>query len=529
MKQDNFRSELEHRPDYSAFFKTINFNGEYFLMGMLVEVRYIIYWKKIDNVQLNSLATEINSVVQMLQCPKEIIIYFDKDDKFFTQTNLQSFQEMPKSSQFNSFFSRNLRTICGYITQGKSTVNNIKDYFNDYPNRNLCRKTPQYWLNFILTLNDENTLLVNESKNLNLVPVKQEKIKNKKSVAVGEFIKEDFHLEKFPNYSFSQIEMFIRNDFDNNVQNFIIFLQEKIKDKLSNAETEPQTLYHILIYTYLNYNKTVESLYVSQNTLTAVKKQSEDLERRNKELQSQIDILVKEAEKQKEIRLSKEAKKEAKKKSKKQQRKDYISYEQFEIILNSLETKTLVDHRKKYALILLYATGLRVSNLLLLKRSNVSDLLSKGSTRLNIIKNGDCQRLIPISKKSQQLLEQHATSFYQITATKRDTDLVFTSFNGSNKSIHRSNFTKELNLLLKPFNQKFNMNFKTHSFRITFITNLINVASLHVAKDIVGHKVVASTEIYYRSSLTVEESKKILNKADEQAYKKDDLKIQNGN
>lgn len=366
-------------------------------------------------------------------------------------------------------------------------------------------------------LNDNLSIYLNE---LNTV-------KKEKSVAFGEFIKEDFHLENFPNYSFSQIEMFIRNDFHDNLKNFITFLQEKIKDKLSDAEKELQTLYHILIYTYLNYNKTVESLYVSQKTLTAVKKQSEDLERRNKELQSQIDILVKEAEKQKEIRLSKEAKKEAKKKSKKQQRKDYITYEQFEIILNSLETKTLVDHRKKYALILLYATGLRVSNLLLLKRSNVSDLLSKGSTRLNIIKNGDCQRLILISKKSQQLLEQHATSFYQIAATKRDTDLVFTSFNGSNKPIHRSNFTKELNLLLKPFNQRFNMNFKTHSFRITFITNLINVASLHVAKNIVGHKVVASTEIYYRSSLTVEESKKILNKADEQAYKKDDLKTEN--
>nr|BBO58621.1 putative site-specific recombinase [Ulva australis] len=61
---------------------------------------------------------------------------------------------------------------------------------------------------------------------------------------------------------------------------------------------------------------------------------------------------------------------------------------------------------------------------------------------------------------------------------------------------------------------EFDKNFKTHSFRATFITDLLKEVPIHIAKDIVGHEVVSSTEIYYRSSLTKKDSLKILNSVD---------------
>ena len=75
-----------------------------------------------------------------------------------------------------------------------------------------------------------------------------------------------------------------------------------------------------------------------------------------------------------------------------------------------------------------------------------------------------------------------------------------------------------MNLILKEVSQKFNKNIKTHSFRTSFINYLLQITSLHIAKDIVGHKVVASTKIYYRSSLTKDKGIKILNQADKHKY-----------
>ena len=64
--------------------------------------------------------------------------------------------------------------------------------------------------------------------------------------------------------------------------------------------------------------------------------------------------------------------------------------------VNSVKNEHYVPSRKKAALILLYITGLRVSNLLLLKIHNIEDLFEKGSTTIPLIKRGSNKHLLAL-------------------------------------------------------------------------------------------------------------------------------------
>lgn len=56
-----------------------------------------------------------------------------------------------------------------------------------------------------------------------------------------------------------------------------------------------------------------------------------------------------------------------------------ISEEQFCRIINSVKNNHFVPSRKKAALVLLYITGLKISNLLVLKLYNIDELFNKYS------------------------------------------------------------------------------------------------------------------------------------------------------
>jgi len=66
----------------------------------------------------------------------------------------------------------------------------------------------------------------------------------------------------------------------------------------------------------------------------------------------------------------------------------------------------LVTARIVVSIALLYLTGLRVSNLLLLNRKQVYDLLTTGETDMKIIKGGKDQQLICIGATGRNILRE---------------------------------------------------------------------------------------------------------------------------
>nr|YP_009258528.1 putative phage integrase [Netrium digitus]ANI25550.1 putative phage integrase [Netrium digitus] len=89
-------------------------------------------------------------------------------------------------------------------------------------------------------------------------------------------------------------------------------------------------------------------------------------------------------------------------------------------------------------------------------------------------------------------------------------DQAGSSFN-SRKHLERAYFDKQLNKVLIKASQKLGKNIRTHSFRTSFITDLLNSGvELSKIKDIIGHKDIKTTNKYIRCDLREDDLMKIL-------------------
>lgn len=155
-----------------------------------------------------------------------------------------------------------------------------------------------------------------------------------------------------------------------------------------------------------------------------------------------------------------------------------------------------IDHSKKEGirnraiLEVLYACGLRVSELTHLKLSNM--YLNIGF--IKVIGKGNKERMVPIGEEAIKHLEFYLQDRAQMPNIKPESeDIVFLNRRG--RQLTRQMvfiFLKEL-AKIAGFEKKVS----PHAFRHTFATHLIEGgANLRVVQDLLGHKSIVTTEIY---------------------------------
>lgn len=177
-----------------------------------------------------------------------------------------------------------------------------------------------------------------------------------------------------------------------------------------------------------------------------------------------------------------------------------------------VEGKSFVKERKIRALLLLYLTGLRVSNLLLLNVRHMKELFEKGKTQISLIKGGDKRFNLVLSNKGRKLLLSYKDHFLVLSSKKNENDPVFSPIDKMDAPMPRENLDRELNKILAKASEIFKKNIKTHSFRATVITELLaNSITIDDVKEIIGHKSISSTLNYKRSRLSPQEIKKAHN------------------
>lgn len=153
----------------------------------------------------------------------------------------------------------------------------------------------------------------------------------------------------------------------------------------------------------------------------------------------------------------------------------YLSNEQ---IMNNL---TLIDTTKElglrdYAMILfLYATGVRVSELIQIKKNDIEDNLIKV-----LYAKGSKQRVVPIAKIALNALYKYLNN------RKNKSDYLFINYQG--KAISRISVYK----ITKKY-----FNVSPHVFRHSYATSLIlGGADLMVVSELLGHTNIETTQIY---------------------------------
>jgi integrase/recombinase XerD len=166
-----------------------------------------------------------------------------------------------------------------------------------------------------------------------------------------------------------------------------------------------------------------------------------------------------------------------------------LSEDEVDALLNAPNTDEPLGHRDRAMLELLYATGLRVSELINLKQSQIN--FNQGVLR--IVGKGDRERLIPLGEESQRWLQDFIDGPRMEILLERQTDYLFPTRRGDRMT--RQAFWH----IIKRYAEKAGIRRKLspHSLRHAFATHLLNRgADLRVVQLLLGHSDLSTTQIY---------------------------------
>ena len=169
---------------------------------------------------------------------------------------------------------------------------------------------------------------------------------------------------------------------------------------------------------------------------------------------------------------------------------DTLSIEEINTLINAIDLSSSTGERNKAILETLYGCGLRVSELVNLKISNVYF----DKEFIKVTGKGDKERLVPISSSALKHIKIYLEQVrVHNKITKGFEDFIF--LNRSGKSLTRVMiFTIVKQLVEKSGIQK---TISPHTFRHSFATHLVNAgADLRVVQDMLGHVSITTTEIY---------------------------------
>jgi integrase/recombinase XerD len=169
---------------------------------------------------------------------------------------------------------------------------------------------------------------------------------------------------------------------------------------------------------------------------------------------------------------------------------EVLSFSEINKILDQPNTKTLLGIRDKAMLEIAYATGVRVSELLNLKKS---DLFLKDEV-VRIFGKGSKERLVPIGSNAIYWMEQYLTKVRPVLAKRFESkDYVF--LNNRGKKLSRMGFFKILRGYV--VQAGIDKNVHPHTIRHSFATHLLERgADIRVVQELLGHSKISTTQIY---------------------------------
>lgn len=165
-----------------------------------------------------------------------------------------------------------------------------------------------------------------------------------------------------------------------------------------------------------------------------------------------------------------------------------LSVEEVVRIMDSVDLSEPEGHRNRAILEVLYSCGLRVSELVNLKISDM--FLNDGFIR--VIGKGDKQRLVPIGDPAAKAIRLYLSETQRTYRSKND-DILFLNRRGGK-------MTREMIFLIVKRQCQaagINKNISPHTFRHSFATHLVeNGADLRAVQEMLGHESILTTEIY---------------------------------
>ncbi len=167
---------------------------------------------------------------------------------------------------------------------------------------------------------------------------------------------------------------------------------------------------------------------------------------------------------------------------------DILTNKEVELLLSQPDCTDLKGCRDKAMLEVLYATGIRVSELINLTLNDVN--IQVGILHLNSKKS---ERIIPMYPEAIKSLLNYCTKVRDVVVLDPEQDVLFTNMNGN--KLTRQGFWK----IIKQYAKQAGIekDITPHTLRHSFAAHLLqNGAPLKEIQEILGHSDISSTQVY---------------------------------
>lgn len=167
---------------------------------------------------------------------------------------------------------------------------------------------------------------------------------------------------------------------------------------------------------------------------------------------------------------------------------EILSVEEVEVLLQQPDVHTAKGMRDRAMIELLYATGMRVSELIRLRAEDVN--LSLGYV---ICCDGERERIIPFGRICQDALQEYLSKARESFVRERQVEELFTNCSG--RPMSRQGFWK----VLKTYARQAGItrDITPHTLRHSFAAHLIqNGADVKSVQEMLGHSDVSTTQMY---------------------------------
>ena len=168
---------------------------------------------------------------------------------------------------------------------------------------------------------------------------------------------------------------------------------------------------------------------------------------------------------------------------------DVLSVEEVEAVMEAIDTSTHLGLRDRAIIETLYGCGLRVSEAVGLRISNL--YLDEGFIKVQ--GKGSKERLVPIGDMAADAIMAYLEVRENFPYDRNNDDVLF--LNRYGKSLSRVSMFKTVKtaVLLAGIRKEVS----PHTFRHSFATHLVeNGADLRVVQEMLGHESITTTEIY---------------------------------
>ncbi len=169
---------------------------------------------------------------------------------------------------------------------------------------------------------------------------------------------------------------------------------------------------------------------------------------------------------------------------------DVLNVDDIDKILSAIDMSTDKGHRDRTMLETMYSCGLRVSELVNLK---ISDLFFD-TEFVRVIGKGDKQRLIPIGSEAMKFIEIYKSKIRVHSQVQKGfEDFLF--LNNRGKKLTTTMVFLIIQKIVRQLGMKKHVS--PHTFRHSFATHLVeNGADLRSVQEMLGHESITTTEIY---------------------------------